>query len=252
MRFGRLTILGFAPNGDRSRALRAALVGMLVLSGACAARGRDPDLLTQVATLPELAAGRYDGVITCGELRRAGDFGLGTFDRLDGEMIVLDGRVYRVSSDGVARPAPDSVTTPFAAVTFFRGDGAGTPGAGMSLAELGMAIDRLLPDTSKFYAVRITGRFRRLRTRSVPRQRSPYPRLSEVVRTQPTFDFTETDGTLVGLRTPAVANGLNQAGYHFHFLTADHRAGGHVLVLETGAVTVMFDRTARWKIFLRD
>jgi hypothetical protein len=45
-----------------------------------------------------------------------GDFGLGTFDRLDGEMVVLDGVVYQVAADGSVHVANDSARTPFAGV----------------------------------------------------------------------------------------------------------------------------------------
>ncbi len=246
-----------APSADGGGPLRSAVaVATLVGAGlgmcGCAASTHDSDLLTQVATLPQLAAGGYDGTVSCGALRRAGNFGLGTFDALDGEMVVLDGQVYRVSSDGVARAAADSVTTPFAAITQFDGDRSVPLQGGLSLAALGMNIDRFLPDTNVFYAVKVVGRFRRLRTRSVPRQHPPFAPLADVVRTQSTFDFTEVEGTLVGIRTPALASGFNQTGYHFHFLTADHRAGGHVLSLLTGTGTVTIDRTARWTILLKE
>ena len=42
-------------------------------------------------------------------------------------------------------------------------------------------------------------------------------------------------GTLIGFRFPAAASSVNVAGWHFHFLTADRKRGGHVLDLTTGA-----------------
>ena len=73
------------------------------------------------------------------------------------------------------------------------------------------------------------GVFSRLKTRSVPRQKKPYPRLVEVARKQPTFEFRNVKGTIVGFRCPAFVKGINVPGYHLHFITEDRTGGGHVL-----------------------
>ena len=49
----------------------------------------------QVSTLQALALGYSRSVVTVGELLRHGDTGLGTFEDVDGEMIVIDGNCYR-------------------------------------------------------------------------------------------------------------------------------------------------------------
>ncbi|MEJ7871039.1 MAG: acetolactate decarboxylase, partial [Rubrobacteraceae bacterium] len=71
--------------------------------------------------------------------------------------------------------------------------------------------------------------FSYVRTRSVPRQRKPYPPLAEAVRDQPTFEFRDVRGSLVGFRFPDYVQGLNVSGYHFHFITGERDAGGHLL-----------------------
>jgi len=80
------------------------------------------DLLFQTSTIDALLEGVYDGDITFGELKKYGDFGLGTFNGLDGEMLELDGRAYQIKTDGVAYAVNDSMKTPFAVVTFFEPD----------------------------------------------------------------------------------------------------------------------------------
>ena len=82
----------------------------------------DHDTLYQVSTIDALMQGVFDGVQPVGELKRHGDFGIGTFDALDGEMIVLDGVVYQAKADGRIYPVKDSATTPFATVTHFTKD----------------------------------------------------------------------------------------------------------------------------------
>ena len=186
-------------------------------------------VLFQTSTIDSLLDGRYDGDVTFSELAQRGDLGLGTVDALDGEMILLDGRFYQVRSDGRAYEIEGWKKTPFAVVTFFE------PGVieplphPMDLADLYLHLDTLAPDAATLYAVRVDGSFEHVRTRSVPRQRKPYPPLSEVVQNQPTFDLHDVSGSLVGFRFPVETQGLNVAGYHFHFITEDRSAGGHVL-----------------------
>ena len=80
-----------------------------------------------------------------------------------------------------------------------------------------------------FYAIRMDGTFDYVKTRSVPKQTPPYPKLAEVIKDQSEFEFYNTTGTIVGFWSPEFVSGLNVPGYHIHFLTADHTAGGHVL-----------------------
>jgi acetolactate decarboxylase len=193
--------------------------------------------LTQWSTINALLKGHYEGVATLGEIKQHGDFGLGTFEALDGEMILLDGKVYQVDEHGVIREPGDAVRTPFAAVTFFN---KGKPGielalpAGLTLDQVQARVDAALPSANLFYAIRVTGGFSEVRTRSVPRQEKPYRPLAEVVKTQSLFTIPGTTGELVGLRCPEFSKGVNVPGYHFHYLAADRKNGGHVLGLVTG------------------
>jgi len=76
-----------------------ALAGCL--SDYPADQGRD-DALTQVSTIDAVLNGLYDGVVAYGDLKECGDFGIGTFEGLDGEMIALDGDFYQIKADGAA------------------------------------------------------------------------------------------------------------------------------------------------------
>ena len=68
----------------------AACSGELPFSRSDNVSGGD-DTLFQTSTITALSAGDYDGELTVAQLKEQGDFGLGTYDALDGEMIVLDG-----------------------------------------------------------------------------------------------------------------------------------------------------------------
>ncbi|GAB2787580.1 alpha-acetolactate decarboxylase [Rhabdobacter roseus] len=207
-------------------------------------------VLFQVSTIDALLAGDYDGTFTFGELRKNGDFGVGTFNGLDGELLALDGHYYQIRSDGKAYPVPDSARTPFATVVHFEADTVFSLDRPLRFEQLLAYVDSLIPTENLFYAIRVEGYFGAVKTRSVPRQEKPYRPLVEVVKNQPTFDFTQTQGTLAGFRTPPFMKGLNVPGYHLHFLTHDRTQGGHVLACTLGKVKVSIDYIAGFQMIL--
>jgi acetolactate decarboxylase len=194
----------------------------------------------QVSTLGALLEGVYDGEWTVRDLKKRGDFGLGTFDALDGEMVIMSGIVYQVRSDGSVRVAGDEMRSPFAVVTYFHPDRALPLEGQPDLQGIETILDRAIRSRNLPYAIKIDGIFLRVRARSVPAQKKPYPRLVEVTKNQPEFEYRAVRGTMIGFRLPPYTGGINLAGYHFHFLTEDRTAGGHVLEcrLESGKAEI--------------
>lgn len=189
----------------------------------------------QVSTIASLLAGGYDGTVTVGTLLQHGNFGLGTYNGVDGEMVVLNGRAYRCSVDAMAHPVPATMRTPFAVVTDFRPQTTVTVVAGQSLDKLEATLDALSLSAARVIAVRIVGRFQAMQVRSEPKQQPPYRPLAEVIKTQQVVhDLGAVGGTLVGFRFPVTTSSVNVAGWHFHFITADKTRCGHVLGLTTG------------------
>ena len=226
------------------------VVLLLALTPPCLLAQQTPGVLYQFSTIDALMSGLYDGELTIRDLLTHGDFGLGTFDRLNGEMVALDGRVYQITSDGVAHVVPGGTRTPFAAVTYFHpGTTAVLPG-GMDYAGLLQALDRLLPSRNLIYAIRIEGRFDLVKTRSVPAQNRPYPRLTEVVAKQPTFALEPVTGTIVGFRCPYYVKSVNVPGYHLHFLDDARKRGGHLLDCRTGEITVSVEPISELRLTL--
>ena len=145
-------------------------------------RGGQADTLFQVSTLDALLVGDYDGRIDFHTIQRHGDFGLGTFDALDGEMIAVDGAFYQVRYDGIATPVSPDQLTPFAAVTYFRADDSFHVSGTTSCTDLHTLLHNRFPSDQLLYAVKITGRFKALKTRSVPAQEKPYKPLAEALQ----------------------------------------------------------------------
>ena len=183
----------------------------------------------QTSTMGALLDGVYDGDVTTRELLRHGDFGLGTFNRLDGEMLVLDGVCYQLRGDGSATIADLDELTPFAAVTWFHADHTIEVSAPCDRADLKALIDDSLESTNLMVAVRITGDFSMLRTRTVTAQHQPYRPFTEATGDQQELTFVDVTGTLAGFRMPEFEQGIAVAGYHSHFIDAAHHLGGHAL-----------------------
>jgi len=184
--------------------------------------------LFQVSTSRALVQGVYQEAVSGALLLRHGDFGLGTFDQLDGEMVVLDGALFQVRSDGSVHRMAGDVGTPFATVLHFVPDASLSLPALSSFADLCAACDRHRQSQNLFYAFRVDGVFSRVRTRAMRRTQSGVS-LKTAASTQPEFEFQNVAGTLVGFWSPRFASSIDIPGYHFHFLSQDRTQGGHVL-----------------------
>jgi acetolactate decarboxylase len=216
------------------------LAALAMLPGAVCT---DDDVLFQVSTIDALMQGVFDGIYSFNDLKSHGDFGIGTFDSLDGEMVALDGDYYQVKADGVAYPVLGNMTTPFSTVTYFNTDQTIAVQNASNYTMLSGQISEKLPSVNMFYALRIDGTFPYVKTRSVPMQEKPYPRLANATKNQSVFEFANVTGTVVGVWAPEFSKGLNVPGYHLHFITADRKAGGHILDLKVDRADVMVDIT---------
>jgi len=208
------------------------------------------ETLTQVSTIDALMLGAYDGIMDFKTLKDYGDFGIGTFEGLDGEMLGFDGKFYQVKADGVAYQVIDSMLTPFSAVTFFDTDLEESLPEGMDYEQLPDFMEDLLPTGNIFYALRIDGEFSYVKTRSFPAQEKPYPPLAELTANQ--FEFTDEEGVIVGFICPEYVSGVNVPGYHLHFLTSNRDAGGHVLAFTVKQAVITVDYTSEFLMILPD
>jgi len=196
------------------------------------------------APVNALVEGLYEENIPFSDIKMHGDFGIGTFNDLDGEMVMLDGIVYQIKGDGSVAVIGDDGLTPFACVTFYRPLSHDRIDAAMNYSDFTGMLHHLLPSPNIFYALRVEGRFSHVRTRSVPRQENYRP-LVEVTKEQPTFEFHDIEGTLAGFFTPSFMASLNVPGLHLHFLSKDRRQGGHLLECspQSGRIGVQFLRS---------
>jgi acetolactate decarboxylase len=229
--------------GNLRCALALLVLTLTVAAGCTPAIRTDRDTIFQTSTISALMKGVYDGNMTVGHLRPYGDFGLGTFQALNGEMLILDGKFYRAALDGTIAEVPDDERTPFAVVTFLDSDQLLASSQEMDLSQLQAYVDSRLPSKNLFYAVKVDGKFSYVKTRSVPEQVKPYPVLTEAIKNQRTAEFHDVVGTMIGFRCPQYVDGVNVPGYHFHFIDRARKMGGHVLECRTSLVKLTVDET---------
>jgi acetolactate decarboxylase len=185
--------------------------------------------LFQTSTIKALLDGAFDGDVTLGEVLEHGDFGLGTLNGLDGELIVLDGQAWKAGLDTtLIRPDPASKTPYAVVVSFSAGESRSFQGR-LQRSELEQRLGRSTTAPQRPTAIRIDGRFETVRIRSVPKQEPPYRPLADAIAEQQVSQLADVSGTMVGFRFPDALDGIEMIGSHLHFVTDDRARGGHVL-----------------------
>jgi acetolactate decarboxylase len=216
-------------------------ISLLVTSALSRCFGVPLHTLFQISTTGALVEGIYERAVSTKVLLDYGNFGLGTFENLDGEMVVLEGAVYQVRGDGTVSKITGDVGTPFAVVVPFVADQDADFKSASSLKEITRICDGFRDSDNLFYAFRIDGHFTRVHTRAVRATLDGLP-LAKAAQIQPEFDFQNVSGTLVGIWAPQFSSALNVAGYHFHFLSEDRTKGGHLLELSGDNLRVRVER----------
>ena len=182
--------------------------------------------LYQISTSTALVEGVHSGSVCSSILLKHGDFGLGTFEALDGEMVILDGQIYQVADR--VRHRSDDFLVPFAAITHFRAKSSFEIDNVACLKGIELACDQQRISDNLFYALRLDGIFETIHARAV--HTGPQnTRLLDAAKTQSEFHFENIEGTLVGFWCPRYSSSFSVPGYHLHFISKDRTRGGHLL-----------------------
>jgi len=218
------------------------LLAAVIALGACAPSNASRSTLAQVSTFNALQMGLFDGDVPYARLKQLGDFGIGTFDGLDGEMVALDGVFYQVKADGKVSPATDDMEAPFADVHFFEAERSVTlKNPAKNYAELQAQLDQFLTKPNNLYAIKVKAVFPYIKVRSVPRQNEPFPTLADAIQQQTEFEHENMPGTLGGYWMPKYLVNVGVPGYHLHFISDDKQHGGHVLDCRVDKAEISMD-----------
>lgn len=214
----------------------------------------DDNKMFQVSTLQALALGYSRAVIDADELMRHGNIGLGTFEDVNGEMIVVDGHCFRADETGKINEADGKTGVPFSSVTFFKEMRRYDTGSMDSINSLKEWLTLHIEEDfglNSMHIVRIDGTFKKVCARSESGYKAQHVTLKDSLsKTQKDFYFDDLEGTLVCVYYPDYMDGINASGWHLHFVSADRKKGGHVFDISMEKGTACFDKITNIEIKL--
>lgn len=186
----------------------------------------------QVSTLQALALGYTRPVVKVQEMLEHGDTGLGTFENVDGEMIILDGVCYQAKQDGSIIVSDNSAGVPFAVAGNVKDGDKFQIGEKKEIADIKLELTLKIEEDfglNSIHIARIDGFFNVIHARAGAPYRSQHVTLKDILsKTQKDFSFEQLNGTLVCVYYPDYMDGINASGWHMHFLSEDRTLGGHV------------------------
>ncbi len=195
----------------------------------------------------------FEGNLTAKELKTKGDIGLGSYNLLDGELIMLDGILYQATEDGKVIKAPDDAKIVYANATFFDEDQSFKIDKAENYASLREQINTELPSRNIFYGFKIHGDFKKMKCGGLNKQDKPFiDGLDVLIPKRPIFERENFSGTMVGFFCPEFIGNINVAAYHLHFISDDEQFAGHVMEFEAENLEVEIDYIYEYQFVLPD
>ena len=208
----------------------------------------------QVSTLQSLALGYTRAVMTVGELMQHGETGLGTFEDVNGEMIVIDGKCYRAMDDGRITEGGDERGVPFASVAYMDNCREFELSGDYTMESLKAELNNRIEEDfglNSMHVIQIHGTFEKIYARSELPYRAHHVTLKDMLDiTQTSFEFSNIRGSLVGVYYPDYMDGINAAGWHLHFVNDERNKGGHVYEIKMTSGKVRLAKKTRIDIQL--
>jgi acetolactate decarboxylase len=216
-----------------SKAIVLALLAA-VMAAPASGESLEPksDDVFHYSVIDAMRNGVYLGDLTVAASSRHGDFGLGTFNNLDGEMIAVDGVVYRIAPDGMVAPAEPERKIPFAAFAFFTSDAREDVTVTGGYDDLQQALIAKLATRNVPHAIRIRGTFPEIVVGGAnPVSDSDRTPLAELMKARPQYSGYDVTGTIVAFYYPTYVGGVDLSPFHMHFISDDKRMGGHIMAM---------------------
>ena len=199
------------------------------------------DNIFQYSTKNIVLAHDYNGDITVGEIKEKGDFGLGTFNMFDGEMVFYSGNVYQVLTNGEINKMSSETLSPYVVTKFFNSDTSFSLPNNLSLDSVKTLLNPFIENSLVPLAIKMTATFKTLKSRSVDKVSDESITLTQIIANQTEFDFTNVSGTVIGFWFPDYFDGVNFTGFHLHVLLENLSGGGHMLDCTFENVSVEID-----------
>ena len=193
----------------------------------------------------------FEGDITAGDLKKKGDLALGSYNLLDGELIMLNGKLYQANENGEVLEPDDSIKVVYANATFFDADGRFVLEKVENYDLLRDKINEQLPSKNFFFAFKIKGDFKYMKCGGLHKQTPPFTDgLDVLIPKRPIFERENFSGTMVGFYCPDFIGNINVAGLHLHFVSDDETFAGHVMEFEAENLIVEYDKMHEYQFVL--
>jgi acetolactate decarboxylase len=235
--------------------LGACLLAILVCVATIPGHGQvsgPKGTMLQISTVTGLVRGLFYPVTTVGWMKQNGNIGLGAFEGMDGELLILDGKAYNAMYSGKVVAVEDNSPIVYGAIAQLSVDRTESLQNIASYAQLQKSLEQFLPNKNIFYVFKVQGTFNYLKVRSTPKQQPPYTGLADVVKNQSIFEFKDIKGTLIGFWCPAYIQGVYAPGFHLHFISEDRQKGGHVLEANVADLTAQIGYLTQMYLVLPD
>ncbi|KOY77663.1 Alpha-acetolactate decarboxylase [Apilactobacillus kunkeei] len=183
--------------------------------------------LFQNGTGAIVVPGLFDGTLSIKDLLLHGDTGIGSGDGLDGELIIIDGKPYKIDGDGNVTIVSDDFTVPFGNAHFADFKDFEVKD-NLSIDELNDAIFNEAKLQNTQFAIKLHGTFQSVKVRSVYKQSKPYPNLIKTAESEHIFNGENITGTIIGYYNPSPFSQIAVYGFHMHFIADDLSIGGHL------------------------
>lgn len=220
------------------------LLSMLSICTGLLAQQQNGDYIYHYSIMDGMRSGIYEGQHDVAHLTEKGNFGLGTYNLLDGEMIVKDGVFYRIRTDGNIEKADATSQSPFNSLTNFNADTTVSFGFSGTLNELQKYIVSLLPSKNLPYAVQVKLTLKTIIAGGAEKiARTDTTGLAALMKKRPLYEGKNITGTMIGFYNPAYMSTIDLSPFHFHFISDDKRFGGHLVDanLDNSTVKLILD-----------
>lgn len=196
----------------------------------------------QTRTAGRLFSGDFSASATAGQEFGGSRLGLGVMHDLEGEVVSLNGRTWRIPINGTPVVVADEEGIAFGVAAHGGREHAVDIPPDLDTDGILAAIDAFLRHGHVDHelvvcAVELEGDFVDVTLRTVAPPTHGHETLGEIIDDETRFRFPVWRGTLVGFRFPDHTDGDTIPGLHLHGLSEDRSSGGHVRTATTARVT---------------
>jgi len=210
-----------------------------------------PDLIFHYSVWFALVNLIYDGTLTAEELKTKGDIAIGSYNGLNGELVMVDGSLYQITEDGAVHEPGNKNLICYANATFFDKEQGFDMEGPVNYDILRSKINEALPSKNQFYAFRIKGDFEYMKCGGVQKQEKPYKTgLDKLLPVRPVFEKENFSGIMVGFFCPEYIGDINVIGFHMHSVSDDASFGGHVMDFNASKLSVEIDYISEYQFLL--